>query len=200
MNNSAARFSRASTSTNSLYTLIPLMLLMVATRFYHIGSAWHLPDASWAVFFLGGFYLARKYFVLLLAEAVAIDFIFFALGGSQYCLSSAYGFLVPAYAALWFGGQLLREEGLRKIEAHDALFFIRGLAYWWVSASLAYLFTNASFYFLSDKVVDPTFANYFVHAKIWYAAFVSRPMIYLVAAALAHFAAVQAFRLRPAIR
>ena len=195
MNNSAARFARASISTNLLYTLIPLMLSMVATRFYHIGSAWHLPDASWAVFFLGGFYLARKYFVLLLAEAVAIDFIFFALGGSQYCLSSAYGFLVPAYAALWFGG-----ERLCNIQTRDAMFFMRGAAYWWVSASLAYLFTNASFYFLSDKAVDPTLANYFGHAKIWYAAFVSRPMIYLAAAALVHFAVVQAFRSRLAVR
>lgn len=200
MNNSVAPFSRENASTNSLYTLLPLMLLMVATRFYHIGSAWHLPDASWAVFFLAGFYLARKYFVLLLVEAVAIDFIFFALGGSQYCLSSAYGFLVPAYAALWFGGLLLREEGLRKIETRDLMFFMRGAAYWWVSASLAYLFTNASFYFLSDKAVDPTIASYFSHAKIWYAAFVSRPMIYLVATVLAHFAAVQASRLRLATR
>lgn len=192
--------SRENTSTNPLYALLPLMLLMLATRYFHIGSAWHLPDASWAVFFLGGLYLARKHFVLLLAEAMAIDFIFFALGGSQYCLSSAYGFLVPAYAALWFGGQLLREEGLRKVENRDAMFFARGAAYWWVSASLAYVLTNASFYFLSDKAVDPSIANYFVHAKIWYAAFVSRPMLYLIAAALVHFAVTQTARLRLALR
>jgi hypothetical protein len=195
MFNSTASFSRETTSTYSKYALLLLILLMVATRYFHIGSAWHLPDASWAVFFLGGFYLARKHFLVLLVEAVAIDFTFFALGGSQYCLSAAYGFQVPAFAALWFGGEMLR-----KIETRDAIFFVRGAAYWWVSASAAYLVTNASFYFLSGKAADPAIANYFSHAKIWYAAFVSRPMLYLVAAALVHCAVMQASRLRFALR
>lgn len=195
MSNSVAPFAREKTSTNSFYALLSLMLLMLATRFHHVGSAWHLPDASWAVFFLAGFYLSRKYFVLLLVEAVAIDFAFFAMGGSQYCLSAAYGFLLPAYAALWFGGEMLH-----KIKARDAQFYLRGAAYWWASASCAYLFSNASFYFLSGKTVDPSIANYFAHAKIWYAMFVSRPMLYLVAAVLVHFTAVQAARLRLALR
>jgi hypothetical protein len=198
MLNSVSNSSRSSSTyfaSSPLFALLPLMLLMVATRYYHIGSAWHLPDASWAIFFLGGFYLQRKFFLLLLAEAVAIDFIFFALGGSNYCLSAAYGFLVPAYAALWFGGELLRKSRTR-----DVMFFVRGAAYWWVSASLAYLFTNASFYWLSDKAVDPSWANYFAHAKIWYSAFVSRPLLYLPLAALVHFAMVQSQRLRVALR
>ena len=186
------------TRANLLQALCPLfllMLLMLATRYYHIGTAWRLPDASWAVFFLGGFYLARRYFLLLLAEACIIDFVFFALGGSQYCLSGAYGFLVLAYAVLWFGGELLRAQQRR-----DALFFVRAAAFWWVCASLAYLFTNASFYWLSDKAANPSWANYFEHAKIWYSAFVSRPMLYLVAAAMLHFVVVQSRRLRLALR
>ena len=187
--------SRDNVASNPLYALLPLMVLMAVTRFHHIGSAWHLPDASWAVFFLGGFYLSRRYFPLLLAEAVAIDFIFFAMGGSRYCLSAAYGFLVPAYAALWFGGELLR-----RVELRDVMFFVRGAAYWWVSASLAYLFSNASFYFLSGKAADPSIVNYFAHAKIWYAMFVTQPMLYLVVAALAHFTAAQVSRLRLASR
>ncbi len=181
--------------SNALYKFIPLALLMLATRFYHVGSAWHLPDASWAVFFLGGFYLARKFFPLLVLEAVAIDLTFFAMGGSQYCLSNAYGFQLPAFAALWFGGALLRKN-----TARDVMFFVRGVAYWWVAASVAYLCTNASFYFLSGKHADPTLANYFSHAKIWYAMFVTRPMLYLIVAVLVHFAVVQAARLRLALR
>ena len=38
-----------------------LALLIAATRFSHTGTAWLPPDASWAVFFLGGFYLAREW-------------------------------------------------------------------------------------------------------------------------------------------
>ncbi len=189
MNNSSA-FSRQYFSKSAL-ALLSLMLLMIATRYFHVGSAWRLPDASWAVFFLGGFYLQRRYFALLAVTAVAIDFTFFALGGSQYCLSAAYGFQAPAFAALWFGGDLLRRCELRGFE-----FFLRAVAYWWVSASLAYLFTNASFYFLSRRIAEPTLDGYLPHAKIWYAAFVARPMIYLVAAALVQFAIAQAPRLR----
>lgn len=185
--------SRVNSQTISV--LVSLMLLMLATRFFHVGSAWRLPDASWAVFFIGGFYLSRKYFLLLLIEAVAIDFAFFVMGGSQYCLSAAYAFQVPAFAVLWFGG-----ESLRKIEARDAMFFVRGVAYWWVSASAAYLFTNASFYFLSGKASDPTIVNYFSHAQIWYAMFITRPMLYLILAAMTHFAIAQAQRWRLAMR
>ncbi len=46
-----------------------LTLLMVTTRFKHFGDLMHLPDASMAVFFLGGLYLRRHlafvFFVLL---------------------------------------------------------------------------------------------------------------------------------------
>ncbi|MBM3153552.1 MAG: hypothetical protein FJZ96_15320, partial [Chloroflexi bacterium] len=45
-----------------------LLAVMLATRFHHFGDALHLPDASWALFFLAGFYLARVWLpVLLLA-------------------------------------------------------------------------------------------------------------------------------------
>jgi hypothetical protein len=36
-----------------------LAALRAATRFHHFGSAMYLPDASLAVFFLGGLYLRR---------------------------------------------------------------------------------------------------------------------------------------------
>lgn len=169
--------------------LLPLLLLMLATRFHHIGSAWHLPDASWAVFFLGGFYLRRAQFPLLIAAAVAIDFSFFALGGSTYCLSVAYGFLLPAYAALWFAGEWLSRQ-----REHNARFFALAAACWWVSASVAYLLSNGSFYWLSGRAVDPSLGHYVAQAQIWYAPFVARPMFYLIGAALVHFSVVQARR------
>jgi|KBSSwiStaDraftv2_1062776.scaffolds.fasta_scaffold02917_5 hypothetical protein len=181
-------------SSDFFTKFLPLAALMLATRYFHIGSAWHLPDASWAVFFLGGFYLRRALFPLLVAETVAIDFIFFALGGSAYCLSPGYWFLLPTYAALWFGGEMLN-----KIAERNVRFFALAIAYWWVAASLAYFISNASFYWLSDKAVDPSWSHYIEHAQIWYAAFVSRPMMYLLAAALLHFAIVQAQRLRMAV-
>lgn len=181
-------------SSDVFYRFLPLALLMLATRYFHIGSAWHLPDASWAVFFLGGFYLRRALFLPLVIEAVAIDFTFFAMGGSTYCLSVAYWFLLPTYAALWFAGTLLAKQTQR-----DARFFALAVAYWWVAASVAYFISSGSFYWLSGKAVEPNASHYIEHAQIWYSAFVSRPMMYLIAAVLVHFSVAQVQRLRVAV-
>jgi len=182
-------------SVDAFARWLPLALLMLATRFYHIGSAWHLPDASWAIFFLGGFYLRPAFFALLAVEAVAIDFTFFAMGGSTYCLSSAYGFQLPAFAALWFGGYQLVQQGRR-----DWRFFAIGVRNWWLAASVAYVLTNGSFYWLSGKFVDLNWATYAQNFSHWYAAFISRPMLYLVLAAIMHAAMTQAQRARLALR
>lgn len=182
-------------SRHFIERFLPLALLMLATRFHHIGSAWHLPDASWAVFFLGGLYLRRAAFGLFAVEAVAIDFAFFAMGGSTYCLSSAYPFLLPAYAALWFAG-----ERLSRFTEHNMRFFAVAACYWWAAASVAYLLTNGSFYWLSGKAAESSLSGYIQNASIWYSAFVTRPMLYLIVAAITHAAFVQMQRARLALR
>src|SRR5256885_14887108 len=74
-----------------------LALSMAATRMNHAGSAWLPPDASWAVFYLAGFYLAREWrwaLTLLLIEAVAIDGLAIRYHGlSNYCATLAYWFI-----------------------------------------------------------------------------------------------------------
>src|SRR5256885_10809830 len=91
-----------------------LALSMAATRFSHAGSAWLPPDASWAVFFIGGFYLTRQWrwaLAILLIEAVGVDCLAIRhYGISNYCVTLAYWFIVPAYSALWLGGAWLRRH------------------------------------------------------------------------------------------
>ena len=60
-----------------------------------------------AVFFLGGLYLRGHLpFVGLLALAVGIDWAAIELAGvSDFCVTPAYAFLLPAYAVLWYGGR-----------------------------------------------------------------------------------------------
>jgi hypothetical protein len=128
-----------------------LALMMAITRFHHEGSAFVLPDASLAIFFLaGGFFLKRpRVFLMLLTLAVAIDYLAVtALGVSDYCFSPAYAFLLPTYAVMWFGGrwpQRLPRQSL----AHDALLLAVSLV---CSASLAFVISNGSFYWFSGKV------------------------------------------------
>lgn len=81
-----------------------LAFFMAATRFPGLASNLHLQDASWALFFLAGFYLRDHWrwgFPALMALAVVIDLVaieYFDV--SNYCLTVAYWFLVPAYGSL----------------------------------------------------------------------------------------------------
>ena len=147
------------TRTGATPTTIALLLalLMAATRFHHSGSATHLPDASLAVFFLGGFYLRRP--VLLacyLAEAALIDYLAITLGGvSDWCVTPAYAFLIPTYAGLWLGGvwyaRRHRFEWRTLVPLAGAVF---------VAVSTAFLISNASFYILSGYFPEMSWADY----------------------------------------
>ena len=85
---------------------------MVATRFHHFGDVLHLPDASMALFFLGGLYLRKHWqFAAFIALAVVIDWIAIEHAGvSDFCVTPAYSFLLPAYAVLWYGGRLYADR------------------------------------------------------------------------------------------
>ena len=94
-----------------------LVLLMAATRSHGFSHFTPVPDASWAVFFIGGFYLrawARWAFPLLMALAVLIDWWVISSQGisfwSHYCVSPGYWFLIPAHLAMWMGGLWLRRH------------------------------------------------------------------------------------------
>ncbi len=85
---------------------VTLALLMVLTRFGHFGELSRLPDASWAVFFLGGLLLRdARVFAGFFALAWLVDLGSVAAGTPVDCFSVAYLFLVPAYGALWFAGR-----------------------------------------------------------------------------------------------
>ena len=62
-------------SRSALPVGLALAVLMAATRSHHFATALHLPDASWAVFFLAGVYLWRVSMLpALMAEAALIDY------------------------------------------------------------------------------------------------------------------------------
>ena len=86
-----------------------LALLTVATHGHHYASALNLPPATWAVFFLAGFYFrSARMFAALLVEVVILDYLATNIGGvSHYCISPAYGFLLPAYGSLWLAGRAM---------------------------------------------------------------------------------------------
>jgi hypothetical protein len=169
-----------------------LAVLMLATRVSHMGDALHLPDASMAVFFLGGLYLRRHLaFVAYLLLAVLIDWAVITYAGvSNFCVTVAYAFLLPAYATLWYGGRLYAERldgsGLSLLEA-------LGVAL--VSASVCFAISNGSFYWLGGRYPHPDLMGYFAGVWRWGPRFVRVTLGYVVAGLLVHVA-VQALAKR----
>jgi hypothetical protein len=136
-----------------------LALMMAVTRFHHEGSAFALPDASLAIFFLAGIFFLNRLgvFLMLLTLAVAIDFLaVMVMGVSDYCFSPAYAFLLPTYAVMWFGGsgfQRLHRQSLN----HDALPLAVSLV---CSTFLAFVISSGSFYWFSGKVAAVGILDY----------------------------------------
>jgi hypothetical protein len=162
---------------------IALMLVMVATRFNHVGTLLHLPDASMAVFFLGGLYLRGHWrFAVLLALAFAIDWAAIRLAGvSDFCVTAAYAALPVAYGVLWYAGRALAARLSGRI-AMLALAWAVGV----VAAALSFLVSNGAFYWLGGRYPDPHLAEYLARAWQWGPLFVRTTACYLAVALALH--------------
>lgn len=165
-----------------LSTALLLAALMLATRQFHFGP---LPDASWAVFFLGGLYLGGgREFAAFLVGAFAIDYVATQhLGVSSYCLSRAYGFLPLSYAALWLGGlwSARRWKAVRPFSS-----WLSVAASFVLSISVCFVISNGTFYWLGGRVAAPTLAGWVMNLRDWYGYFLAVPSVYAATVVLLH--------------
>lgn len=167
---------------------VGLAALMAATRMNHFGA---IPDASWAVFFIAGFYLrgsVRWAFPALMAVAVAVDYAVITGSGqsfwSHYCMSPGYWFLVPAHLAMWLGGSVVRRyRGRRPANALGLL-----LVSVFASVAACHLFAQGGFYWLSDSVANPTVAGWARNYADWILPYLRTAGIYVALAAVLHLA------------
>ncbi|HEY0199752.1 MAG TPA: hypothetical protein VGC19_14645 [Rhodanobacter sp.] len=193
----------ATTQTRRLGILIALALVMAATRI-HLSLLHHsVQDASWAVFFLAGFWLRgagrRAYwaFALLMAEAVLLDYLVISHQGidfwSHYCVSVAYWFLIPSYFSLWLGGRWLA----RHASGLDVRTLGLASAALLVSVTACYVISNGSFYWLSRSVPLPrSFAAWWENLGDWYLPFAQTTALYVGVGAVVHVFAVQLARMQ----
>jgi hypothetical protein len=166
-----------------LIVAVLLALLMVMTRGHHFADINVLPSASWAVFMLAGFYLASKlWFPLFLGLAVALDLIAVYWGGvSNFCVSPAYGFLLPAYGSLWLAGRWF----LSRYQFNWTALFT--LAVTLVTATaVASLFSGGGFYWFSGRYTDPTMVEYVSRFMQSYPNQLSKLSFYIAIAAVIH--------------
>ncbi|NOR70260.1 MAG: hypothetical protein GQ532_11320 [Methylomarinum sp.] len=164
-------------SLKKIRTPLALIGLMLATRFHHFGGSISLPDASLAVFFLAGLWAGGwKFFCLLLVEAGLIDYLAITqFNVSDYCISQAYGFLIPTYASMWIAGQYCaRFKTLNSTELM-AQFSILFLA-----TTVAFVISNGSFYLLSGKFPDLNWVEYSTRVMQYYPPYLTATLIYAV--------------------
>lgn len=142
-----------------------LATLLAATRGHHFEALNHLPSVSWAAFFLAGVYLRPIWvFPALMAEAAVFDFTAVTWGGvSSFCVSPAYGFLLPAYGALWFAGRWYARCHRDTV----ATLFPLTMSVL-IGTAVCELISSGSFYFLSERFEQTSvreflgrFAEYF---------------------------------------
>jgi len=158
------------------WALGALALLMALTRFHHEGTPFALPDASLAVFFLAGFYANRpRHFVALLVLALAVDYLAIAgFGVDDYCLSPAYAFLIPTYGVMWWAGVWLSGQS-----SQPWLSYIAKLAgALGASTSVAFLVSNASFFWFSGKLASVGFFEYAQGLSSEYLPYVGAAAVY----------------------
>ncbi len=170
-----------------------LLVAMLATRCTHFGDALHLPDASMAVFFLGGLFLRRHgSFAVLVVLAVAIDWASIRYAGvGGFCVTAAYAFLPLAYAVLWYGGRGYAPR-LRAGMGSLAGAFAVAL----VAAAVSFAVSNGAFYWLGGRYASPHLGQYLERLGQWGPLFVRTTLGYVVVALACYGALAQASRTR----
>ena len=178
---------------------------MVVTRYHHFGDVLHLPDASMALFFLGGLFLSERAldersradhlrFAAMMTLAVIIDVASVGLAGaSDFCVTPSYAALLPAYAVLWYGGRLIAPR-----HAVEPKAILLTIAVALASASVSFAISNGAFYWFGGRYENPHVAEYLARAWQWGPLFVRTTMTYIVVALALHVVAARTLGARGA--
>lgn len=167
----------------TIWIALALALLMAVTRFNHFGSSVSLPDASYAVFFLGGLYLGRArgallILALLLLEAALVDFYVINFQGvSSWCVTSAYSFLVFAYGTLWMIGRWFAPRFNMTVKGLAGMFAVAAVA-----GGAAFVIANVSFYLLAGYFESMSVVEYVSRVSQYFGSYVAVALMYVGAA------------------
>ena len=166
--------------------------VMVATRFHHFGTAINLPDASMALFFLGGLFLRKHWqFAAYLAMALVIDWVAIeVVGTDDFCVTPAYSFLLPAYAVLWYGGRCYAD---RLQESVGSLAEAAGVGL--LASVVSFAISNGAFYWLGGRHTAPLdLTGHWQSFAQWMPLFVRTTMTYIVVALALYAVAARVLR------
>ncbi len=161
-----------------------LGLLLLATRNNHFASLHALPGASWAVFFIAGFYIQTRWaLAAFMAMAGLIDLnVYWQGGGEGFCFTKSYAFLIPAYTAMWLGGRWYRNRHQTTVASLPVL-----TAAVLFSTFVCELLSSGSFYFLSERIENPSISGYFTdNFMVYYLGYLGSAAFYVAITACIH--------------
>jgi hypothetical protein len=164
-----------------------LALVMLATRTHSLSQYVHLPDTSWASFFIAGYYIrSRLVFPALFLLALVIDLAVIGLtGGSSFCFTPAYWMLLAAYGAMWLAGRFAQA----RLDTNFAV--LPKLLLLICGATLAAdLLSSGGFYWLSGRFADPTIAEFVVRTQRYFPGTLVATLLWAGVAAACHTAVV----------
>lgn len=143
--------------TNQTLIGIVLAVLVIATRGHHFASVNVLPSASVAVFFLAGFYLRSAWPLAgLLALCAGLDYAAITVGGvSNFCVTPAYGFLLPAYGVMWLAGRWFANH--HSFSGKALLPLLGSVS---IAAMVSELFSSGGFYFFGGRFAETSITEF----------------------------------------
>jgi hypothetical protein len=126
-----------------------IAFFMLLTRGSHVFTAVSLPDASLALFLLGGLYLRRAgWFAAFFVLATVIDFGAAAFDPAQgFCLTNGYWGLIPAYGAMWLGGLWLSKQADAFAASNLATYSLVSL----LTTFIAFVVSTQTYYLFSGR-------------------------------------------------
>jgi hypothetical protein len=164
--------------------LVLLTLAMWATRSHHFGSALHLPDASWAAFFIAGAMGTRiRISLWLMINACVIDYLALRAGVSSYCITAAYVFLVPTYLTLWASGRWVATTFAWKLSSLFKAAFALCMG-----VVGAFIISNASFYALAGYFEQISVLQFTNSVSVYLPQFLESTALYTLAAGVVAYA------------
>ena len=148
---------------------------MVLTRGPWINDWINLPNATLSLFFIAGIYF-RGFLIpsILLISAGLINFLAVKSGVSSWCISPAYGFLVPTYLCLWFAGSQfdnLQMSTFREC-SRLSLFLL-------LSSTAAFILSTGSFHLLSGRYVGVPVMEQVANSINYYPGYIGGAFLYV---------------------
>lgn len=150
-----------------------LGLFMLLTRGSHVLTLFSLPDASLAIFLLGGILLQRMYwFIFFFMMATAIDFGAAAFNPYLgFCLTDGYWGMIPTYGVMWLGGRWLATR-------HDTFALLPYVLVTISTTFLAFIISTQTYYLFSGRFPNNGLQETILHGWNYLPEYLGYAMMY----------------------